>query len=169
MAIRRREEVYFQFLCRKLGLSERPGENYFKLCRTLFFFPFEDTLEDEDNIKMNAIQDRYGDLEGPCNMLELVVHLVEMMASEVDRERYDLPFLYWFKELLNNLGLLGMNDDVYDWACQDRVEWVLEDINSRSYEDDGKGGFFPLKAPPGDVRKIKICYQLNQYMYENYY
>jgi hypothetical protein len=72
----------------------------------------------------------------------------------------------WAGQLLKNLGLDKMYDPVSARKIN-QIEDILEALIWRTYERDGKGGFFPLKHTEEDQTKVEIWYQMNAYVNEH--
>lgn len=71
-----------------------------------------------------------------------------------------------FWHLMDNVGLR-----ISDWDYEERrmhgyVDQVLQALNNRTYDKDGRGGLFPLHDPGVDQTKVEIWYQMNYYLLE---
>lgn len=71
----------------------------------------------------------------------------------------------WAWRLIDNLGLNHFYDPLDAEKIQ-AVDEILETLIWRTYERNGKGGFFPLLFPVEDQTKVEIWYQLNAYINE---
>lgn len=71
----------------------------------------------------------------------------------------------WAWRLIDNLGLNHFYDPLDPEKIQ-AVDEILETLIWRTYERNGKGGFFPLLFPVEDQTKVEIWYQLNAYINE---
>jgi hypothetical protein len=75
----------------------------------------------------------------------------------------------WFWLFIDNLNL-----DKYDYDFPDVFEKKnannakIMKLLERHYDDNGKGGIFPLRHPMADQRRIEIWYQMMAYISENY-
>lgn len=72
---------------------------------------------------------------------------------------------WWAGQLMANLGLFRFPDP-FTAKKAERLETILEALIWRTYERNGKGGFFPLNDPKEDQTKVEIWYQMNQYAME---
>ena len=100
--------------------------------------------------------------EGPCSFLEVLIALsrrLEHVTGEYSGG--------WARQLLVNLNI-GKYDDPLSRYKVDRLDDVMEAVIWRTYSPDGEGGFFPLKDPRDDQRKIEIWYQMSAYIEEIY-
>ena len=94
----------------------------------------------------------------------------------------------WFFEMIDSLGLTGMDDRQFD---QETVFDILQRFMHREYDASGQGGLFTLRAPSSegaakprlgaeiakgdseagrskiDMREIEIWYQMMAYLEEN--
>lgn len=71
----------------------------------------------------------------------------------------------WAWRLIDNLGLNHYYDPLNTRKFGE-VHNILENLIWRTYERNGKGGFFPLLFPVEDQTKVEIWYQLNAYVNE---
>jgi len=71
----------------------------------------------------------------------------------------------WAWQLLDNLELTRMTDPLTRHK-ERKVHEVMDAINTRTYNPDGTGGFFPLAWPDDDQTQIELWYQLNAYVAE---
>lgn len=94
-----------------------------------------------------------------CSVLEFLVGVSRRLEFETDVNS-DI----WFWELLDNLGLSGMNDRVA--IDKEEVDYVLDRLIWRTYEYNGGGGLFPLVYPERDQREVEVWYQLSAYILE---
>jgi hypothetical protein len=166
-----------------------PDKSYLLLALALRKKEFYWTVPNDDNRGIDgkflrdcfrSLSSEYDDadaLDGPCNMLELLIGLARRMddtmqdpegptgaMSEEDR------VARWFWEILGNVGLDYYTDEVWVEKCGTMmVDMILNRILDRTYHRNGKGGLFPLRTPKKDQRKVEIWYQMSTYLLENYY
>lgn len=170
------DERYFDWLYAQV-CSERarnPSKTYRNLLYILYTKEFVWLVPNDDNRAEDGKYLRFEFLEElgievderdslwlelGCSFLEFLVALSRRLEFETD-----IDAGVWFHELLENLGLDGLNDrvdisreDVYDVV--DRVIW-------RTYEPNGQGGLFPLEHTSQNQREIEIWYQLSAYILE---
>lgn len=85
----------------------------------------------------------------------------ELLASNETQRYHD-----WFWEMMENLGLDRMDDLNFD---EDEAERIIYTFLDRDYDANGRGGLFPMKSPPSDMRKTELAYQLDWYITEKYW
>lgn len=94
------------------------------------------------------------------SILEIIITLskdLEFVASGLAPE--------WAWRLIDNLGL----NNFYDPLTKPKLiqlDEILERLIWRTYDRDGRGGFFPLLDPKEDQTKVELWYQLNAYVNE---
>lgn len=94
-----------------------------------------------------------------CSVLELMVGLARRLAFEADGEPY-----FWFWRMMENIRLHRYCDS---WRLEtDLINHILKRLMQRTYKANGQGGFFPLKSPNKDQRKVELWYQLGAYVLE---
>ena len=101
-------------------------------------------------------------INGPCSVLEMMLGLAVRCEEQImdnpdigDRTRQ------WFWGMINNLGLGGMYDDIFDKAATTEIVRKLLD---REYEPNVKGGLFTIKYTNDDLRDVEIWNQLCWYL-----
>lgn len=106
-----------------------------------------------------SVIDEY--LNSKCSVLEMMIAL----AIRCDETIMDYPEndgnsgrLFW--KMINNLGLIGMDDDHYDYLYIDNV---LDDFLHMNYKPNGEGGLFIIDGY-GDIRDSEIWYQMCWYV-----
>lgn len=72
---------------------------------------------------------------------------------------------WWAWKLIENVHLQRMSDPLTREKTK-RIDEVLDALIWRTYNYDGKGGFFPLTEALEDQTKIEIWYQMNKYVME---
>ena len=72
---------------------------------------------------------------------------------------------FWAWQLLENLRLGNMYDPLTETKLK-RIDEILETMIWRTYQRDGRGGFFPLGQPNEDQTKVEIWYQMQKYVNE---
>ncbi len=173
------EQSYFVWLCKIVGLHKRKAQ-YYSLMDDLFSKGFRYTLPMDENRALDGLalreifradnhMSKSEILEGPCNVLEVLVALAQRMNFEMsDPDLDETDHTSWFFwEMIDNLGLTAYSDDMYyqnDGSFA--VDVVLNTFLDRMYEPDGTGGLFPLNHPGEDQRYVEIWYQMNAYLIE---
>jgi hypothetical protein len=132
-----------------------------------YLFLTEDTLRHEFEIMQaefggpnNMIQAVSDFRAQPCTTLEVIVALSRRLAFAAEGEPG-----WWAWRLIKNLDLHKMRDPLSKKKLE-LVDEVLERLIWRTYLWDGLGGFFPLKYPRDDQRKVEIWYQMSAYLEE---
>jgi hypothetical protein len=171
------DELYLVWLYSQFGnpTARNLKGRYLNLARKLYttefvwFVPNDDSrLEDGKALRVEFLQDAEIPEVDPdwmdlgCSFLELMVGLSRRLGFQTDSHPSR-----WFWKLLENIGL-NQYDDANPFSDED-VEEVTECVIWRTYRRDGHGGFFPLKKPKQDQRKIELWYQLSAYIIENDY
>ena len=110
-------------------------------------------------------------LEWPCSFLEMLVGLAWSIEDHIlyDWDKGDRS-AKWFWMMMTNLGLDICTDEYMTktgMSGSRYVERVVETVITRSYDDHGNGGLFPLWEPETDQRKVEIWYQANAFILEN--
>ncbi len=119
----------------------------------------------EYNLDRLDIDDTMGDI--PCSVLEMMVALALRCEEHITYNPEDGDRTgKWFFEMVDSLGLIGMDDAYFDeYVCEE----VLQRFMRRRYAPDGHGGLFILSDDRHDMRKAEIWYQLMWYLNENIY
>jgi hypothetical protein len=157
--------------------AQDPSITFWKLLKQLYTTEFvwlvdhdDNRLEDGRDLRLEFVRET-GEhdidrswVELGCSFLELMVGLSRKFAFEADSGE---PH-YWFWHLMENIGLHEYSDawKIFPHA---EVEEIVERVIHRLYEPDGSGGFFPLRNPPNDQRRVELWYQLGYYVIENDY
>lgn len=95
-----------------------------------------------------------------ASALEVLIALSRSVSSLAGGESS-----FWAWKLMENIGLDGMSDPFTNGKNK-RATDILETLIWRTYERDGRGGFFPLNWPKEDQTKIELWYQMNEYVME---
>lgn len=176
---------YFEWLCDMAGLSGHHGKTYWLLARDLHNTDFVGVIPHDENRGEDGLslrEDYFYDCQFPseefddildrenASMLETLVALAKRMDFELsdpndDRDRTS-EFIF---VMLENLGLDEYDDDNYvDLGGGRNVRQTLDILIDREYEEDGRGGLFPLTCPEEDQREVEIWYQMMAFLEENY-
>lgn len=171
---------YFNWLCELVHI-DNGDSSYYILAKNLFSKQFVSYVDHDENRAYDGMELReecleelgypkYTRVEGPCNVLEMLVGLARRMDFETS-DPYDAVTdrtTYWFWEMIDNLGLMAFDDESYvEMEGQIFVDSIVDTFIERRYEPDGSGGLFPLKHSEDDQRKVEIWYQMCQYLAEN--
>jgi hypothetical protein len=158
---------YFLWLIAQIGIPQRNRNTYNDLFMRLYETEFVWIVPHDDNRLQDGIELRY-EFDGknidfsdmPVSMLEVLIALSRRVAWTTDRSPE-----FWAWQLLDNLRLTKSSDPLVGRKAE-RVEEVLEAVIWRTYDQDGNGGFFPLKYPRDDQTKREIWDQMNAYVNE---
>lgn len=167
---------YLDWLYSNIGPAQNrnPARSYWLLATELFtkefiwFVPNDDNrVEDGRELRETFLEEvgAEGDrdwLEQGCSMLEMLVAFSRRCASEAREEPFE-----WFWVMCDNIGLRPFVDEAFDDDFQADVDHILERVIRRTYEPDGRGGLFPLRAPRQDQREVELWYQMGAYLMEN--
>jgi len=133
---------------------------------------FRWTVRNDDNREEDGknLRDEFMDIydlvepdqpDAPASMLEVLI-VLSRMASYAS---YGTPS-EWFWKMVENLDLRNYTDANFNAHIAEEVEVALEQVISRSYVEDGRGGLFPLRYPQHDQRRVELWYQLSAYLLE---
>lgn len=156
-----------------------PGLLYSHLLKSLFdkeftcFVPnddnrIEDGLELRQHWYRSGIDFMSNQLSKPCSVLEVIIGLAIRMEDILYEP--DLPNRTnkWFWMMIRNLSLNVFDDQVYlvdPSGSSESVDYILQTLLDRTYDQNGIGGLFPLANHfRGDQRKVEIWYQMQAYL-----
>lgn len=160
--------LYFDWLYAKIHLSDVPYNSYSELLNILYKTEFiwllsgdDNRAEDGTDLRADFIRESKLDIDASwfndgCSILELLVGFSKRAAFETELNSRE-----WFWHFIQNLGLSGFYDGLFDASV---VDDILYNFVWRTYEYDGTGGLFPLKFPLNDQRKVEIWYQFCAYL-----
>lgn len=191
-------QAYFLWLCQQVNLnggSEGPVEyrtpetdefTYFTLASKLHHTKFNVLVFRDENREEQGrqLRERFAYYNSDFNdysainkhgasMLEVLVAMVQRfdtfvmmpMIDEVDRS------MEWFWLMMKNASLDIYTDEGFnhpDNRADELCDGIIRTINNRTYDYDGTGGFFPLKKPDCDQRKVELWLQMHEYFRENF-
>lgn len=175
------KESYLSWLCSIAGAENNAfGNRYYILFKTLHEIPFT-VIIDRDNNRLNdalklremfkdntcyAIYDCIDAL--PVSFLELLISLALRMEFIISSSEDIDETCKWVWILLENLNLEWFDDITWDDNSEVEVHYICQRVMDRTYEFDGKGGIFPLKACKDDLRGVELWYQMNYFLNENF-
>lgn len=97
----------------------------------------------------------------PCSVLEMLIALALRCEKHImDSDEGDRTG-QWFWDMIENLGLLSMNNYNFN---KNHVDRRIDIFLNREYERDGKGGLFTVEHPRRDLRCVEIWYQMCWYL-----
>lgn len=166
MTLTRTDYDYYEWLISQIAIPN--GKSYTGLFEIMHNTEFFWTVPNDDNRIQDALDLRTHFLNGKnetinlagATLLEILISLsqrVAFIASGSPRK--------WAWKLLKNLRLTQKSDPLTDEDIV-RINNVLDALVWRTYQKDGRGGFFPLKFPEEDQTKVEIWYQMNKYAIE---
>ena len=99
-----------------------------------------------------------------CSVLEMMVALASRCEDQImsDESLGDRTHV-WFWTMVENLGLLAMDDSHFSDEIVDESLYIF--LN-RKYSPNGDGGLFYVKHPKKDLTKVEIWYQMYWYLNE---
>ena len=169
------DELYFEWLYRQVASVDQKNtsKTFWLLLREFYKKEFiwivpNDINRSEDGKELryefvDALELESVDIdwiELGCSMLELTIGLARRLSFEVEGEPRR-----WFWHLLANVHLDASNDK--NPRPPHEIDEILDDIIWRNYRLDGKGGFFPLRSPNENQKRVELWYQMSAYILEN--
>lgn len=158
---------YFEWLCKQVHVEN--DRAYTQLFHILFDKEFAWTVHNDENRLTDGCELRHeffgpGDflLNKGATVLEVIIALSRRLEfNSLDDRNAD----EWAWQLIKNLHLHRCWDPL-SLRKQAQVHEVLDRLIWRQYNNDGEGGFFPLRNPEQDQTKIEIWYQMSAYLIE---
>jgi hypothetical protein len=157
---------YYEWLISHIHIPN--GKSYKDLFERMHNTEFHWTVPNDDNRIQDGLDLRVEfidgrrlglDLQG-ATLLEILVSLSRRVAFTAGGNPRQ-----WAWRLLKNLRLHKKSDPLTE-ADLDRINDILDALIWRTYQPDGRGGFFPLAHPEEDQTKVEIWYQMNKYVIE---
>ena len=168
---------YFRYLCELVADGINSNKKYSFLLTYLFTVDFRYSVPMDSNRESDGIEMRYTFGRGlgvpdpqiaaeldirPCSVLEMMVAL----AVRIDDSMfYDfdegLQAGRWFWKMVESMGLINMDDRNFNAHL---VSTAVENMLSRQYRYDGRGGLFWIPNTNRDIRDMEIWYQANYYL-----
>lgn len=173
---------YFQYLCRQVRI-DKPTRNirksYEKVAEFLHqeAFYVSNGIENDWNRANDAHQfrrdyifrhmDVEDDLRGPVSVLEVMVAMANRCENQLMRSlnRHSRKS-EWFIIMMDNLGLLDLDDDVEIDHLGEIVGSIVERALMREYDYYGNGGFWACLKPRQDMRDTELWVQMTNYLNE---
>lgn len=170
------DERYFHWLYALIADpdSRDPSETHYLLCERLYKMPFVWSIRNDENRAADGLELRNEYLDDtndrvPSDWFDLECSIFEMMISIARRASFQAGGVpdVWFWTMLDNIELVKYNDERYHSAIDDSITEALHRVMNRNYEKSGRGGFFPLRRPGRDQRRVELWYQMSAYLLEN--
>lgn len=159
---------YFRWLCDLVGGVKCSKTISYKnllwyLYNTEFIFSISrDANRASDGIQLRYRFDERESIQGPCNVLEMMVALALRCEETImDNTAYGNRTAQWFWTMVNSLGLSHMTDSRYD---EPYVAEVIDIFLNREYEPNGKGGLVTIRNCDRDLRDVEIWIQMLWYL-----
>lgn len=172
---------YFEWLCDLVNVDQE-DKSWWILLKDLHKKQFYSLIPHDENrasdgvelreefLRDNCWYPKYIEIEGECSVLEMLIGLARRIDFEMSDPYHDSTCdqtIYWFWEMIDNLGLITFSDDRYaDCKGVCYVDEIIDRFLKRDYSWNGEGGLFPLKNSHEDQRKVEIWYQMNAYLSE---
>lgn len=175
---------YFLWLCNRVKMNVHdftsPSPSFYHICSILYDTEFYSLVDFDENRENDGKKlrelfsdevkfDDYSEIDGVCNVLEMLVALSYRWEDITYRAGEDNT-LKWFRIMLFNLGVLRTDvefEEDFDVVVKD-VKQKLDVFLSRTYEYNGSSGLFPLKNPEKDQKTVEIWYQMCSFIGENF-
>ena len=165
------ENLYFNWLCAKVIQLDNPTPSlkYDMLFRFLHTTEYvwliagdDDRFEDGVELRQEFLSELGLDDNPewdhlPCSVFEMLVALSKRCEFATD-----VPYIDWFWELIENLGLRPFNDAAFGNGV--RVPEILYTFIWRQYDYNGRGGLFPLEHSVHDQSETPVWYQFSDYL-----
>lgn len=170
------ENLYFNWLYAKVNdaRGRSPSLNFGKLLGELHRIEYvwlisgddsraEDGIELRSDFYVNAGLELDGNdpfFSDPCSVLEMMIAFSLRAAFATDESSR-----WWFRRMLENLGLSEMHDGAA--INLEVIRTVAGIFIWRQYDRRGTGGLFPLMRSRNDQREVEVWYQFSEYSFEN--
>lgn len=178
------EEQYITWLYSKVGLGTREYGCFWRVIRRLFAIPFPvivnrdiNRVTDAEHLRMDFVHEYHIDVrrsdftQRRVSVLEVLVAFALRIQSDImwdpdDEDRAPL----WFWSMIENVGvdLRKYQDGYFNAECMVNLDEMIEKAIYRDYQKTGMGGFFPLKNPKKDQKKVELWYQMQFWIDENF-
>lgn len=170
------DEVYFKWLAVQVvnARLKNPNATYWSTLQQLYGAEFVWRIRNDDNRVADgkALRDEFLEThpiavtlewyDQGCSFLEMLITLARRLSFQTE----GASAAEWFWQLLGNVGLV-INDATYaSNHTEPFVAQVLDQINNRTYDSNGRGGLFPLNDSPVDLRQVELWNQMNYYLLE---
>lgn len=172
------DELYFQWLYAQVANTrhKNPTRTHWALAKQLYTTEFFGHLPNDDNRVYEGIELRSEFLEmNPgytpdlvwmqegSSFLEMLIALSRRLSFADERA----SSAEWFWRLMSNLNIHDIPDSNYDHpGVREVVGRILQMVNDRTYDYNGRGGLFPLRETDIDQRHVELWYQMQYYLIE---
>lgn len=173
------DESYFQWLYSQVASLrfKNPARTHWSLARQLYTTEFIGYLPNDDNRVYDGMELRveflseHPDapqpdpvwLEEGSSFFEMLIALSRRLSFADEKA----SSAEWFWRLMSNVNLHDVYDSVYDQpGIRETIGKILQMLNDRTYDFNGRGGLFPLRDTDIDQRHVEIWYQMQYYLIE---
>lgn len=182
-------ELYFNWLCDRVDITNRGDKSYFILAESLHRKQYYWTLANDDNRAYdgwslrNTFYQLYKDtrldleigpwflsaLDGPCSVFEMMVALSIRCENEImlDKKKGNRT-AEWFWTMIRNLHLEDCDDVSVTEEHVNRISDTIHRALDREYDEYGHGAFWTVENPPKSMKELEIWFQMTAYLRENY-
>lgn len=157
---------YFEWLVSQIQVPH--NRTYNDLFSRMHNLEFAWIVPNDDNRVQDGLDLRHEFLDGSRKHLNLdVVTILEVLIALSQKVAFTAGgnSRQWAWRLIKNIRLNKMSDPLTADKA-DRIDEVLYSVVWRTYDQDGYGGFFPLKHPKEDQTKVELWFQMNAYVIE---
>lgn len=171
------DEVYFKWLVVQVVNTriKNPSLTHWSVLRQLFTTEFLWIIRNDDNrvadgkeLRMEFLEAHPDEqatqdwLDDGCSFLEMLIALSRRLSFQAE----GASSAEWFWHMLDNTNLKIFDSD-YEFARMEGfVGQVLQSLNNRTYDRNGRGGLFPLHEPEFDQTQAELWTQMNYYLLE---
>ena len=165
---------YYDRLCSIIEIPEFDLRRYNRLFNYLYSTQFRWSIKNDanraadgitlrNNIIRNSIE---ADALGPCRVLEMLIALAIRCENDIMQEESlgDRTGI-WFWTMLDNLGLVEMDDPHYD---QEVVQFIVSRFMDRKFDRRGYGSIFFANNRREDFRSTEFWYHMCWFLAEQY-
>lgn len=171
------DETYFKWLAVQVVniRLKNPALTNWYILKQLFSTEFVWRIRNDDNrvgdgkelrsefIEYHPqVEATYAWMSQGCSFLEMLIALSRRLSFQAEGASAN----QWFWHLLNNANLQISDHDYVNQGMENYVAQVLQMLNNRTYDHNGKGGLFPLHESEVDQTKVELWYQMNYYLLE---
>lgn len=169
---------YFEYILEYLaGDGEGDEPSYSQLLWILYNYEFRVVVDMDYNRVKNALylRDHLAEEAGLrtigddyCSVLDILVHLADRMAFNVDRlSERETGLRCYFWEMIENFGFEECTDGDKNWDGEE-VMGVLDRWIYRKYDEKGCDTPYPIRHRVKKYQKMELWDQMQIYIEENY-
>jgi len=173
--------TYIEWVAKdKLGLSDNEYKNYSFLINTLSQIEFiwvhpMDKNRADDGIELRGrfsyetgyFLDSSSGITNKCSFFEMIAGLAIKIEVQIMRNSSGDRTSMWFFEMIKNLGFYEYTNKNWKAEYENNIRDICQKVIKREYNNDGKGGLFPLKTKKNWMNE-EIWIQCMTYLKENF-